>query len=106
MRFLEPSSATQPALKALWLCVPGLLRVCPFGGSLFDWRYFRRTVLRLSSPTICSKRMTDSPHLTSPLRRTWATNCVRLWQPSLRKILWTCVLIVPSVTTNLLAICP
>ncbi len=27
------SSATQPATAvALWLCVPGLLRVCPFGG--------------------------------------------------------------------------
>ena len=43
-------------------------------------------------------------HLIRPLRRTYATSWVRLWQPNLRRMLWMCVLIVPSVTTNFLAI--
>jgi hypothetical protein len=51
---LEPSSAAQPTATALWLCVPGLLRVCPFGGTLFGCRYLRGTDRRPSITNTCS----------------------------------------------------
>jgi len=35
----EPSSAARLTATVPWLCVPRLLRVCPFGGSVFDCRY-------------------------------------------------------------------